>query len=333
LIKILQVGRFLAAMAVVLHHAVESVDVFIGGVPTIVYNTLEKGYLGVDFFFVLSGFIIHFTMQKTKKSIATFALDRLLRVMLPYWPIALILALSYFLFPELSARNETGGWSWFSTITLFPTSAPPVLTVAWTLQHELIFYGIYAALLFFNKLKFGLIVWTLLILALTVSDSNVSPVLQVALAKINLEFISGIIAADLVLRSHNVKFLPSIFLSLGFLVLFIIFGSDRENSWLFGFSIAAILPWASSLEIRGKLNIPEVFVFGGAISYSIYLIHNPLLSLTSRVLHFLSFSWIEALILSALLSAFAGSAYFLIWENPVMKKYKPGGKKRSEDRS
>ena len=31
-------------------------------------------------------------------------------------------------------------WSWAETITLLPISAPPALTVAWTLQHELLFY-------------------------------------------------------------------------------------------------------------------------------------------------------------------------------------------------
>ena len=198
-----------------------------------------------------------------------------------------------------------------------------MLHVAWTLQHELIFYGIYAALLFFNKLKVGIIVWAFLIAALTISDTNVWPILQYSLDKINLEFIFGIIAADLVLRSRNVKFLPSIFLSLGLIALYIFLGSHPANRLLIGFSIAAMLPWACNLEIKEKLYIPDVFVFGGAVSYSIYLIHNPLLSLTSRMLHSLNVGWIEAIVLSTLLSMIAGSVYFLIWEKPMMKKCKP----------
>jgi exopolysaccharide production protein ExoZ len=83
LIKILQAGRFLAAMGVVAYHAVISVDNFIGGVPAIVFTILTKGDLGIDFFFVLSGFIIHFTMQRKRKSAAIFLHERFIRIMLP----------------------------------------------------------------------------------------------------------------------------------------------------------------------------------------------------------------------------------------------------------
>ena len=324
MIKILQVGRFLAAMGVVLCHVVISVDNFIGGVPAIVYSILFKGYLGLDFFFVLSGFIIHFTMQRTKKSVATFLRERFIRIMVPYWPVALALAVAYTILPNLGAGpSHWNPWNWISTITLFPTSGNSALSVAWTLQHELIFYFIYATLLFFNKLKVGIICWAFLIAAFTISDTNVWPILQLSLDKINLEFIFGIIAADLVLRSRNVKFLPSISLSLGLIALFIFFGSHEANRLLIGCSIAAMLPWICNLETKEKLHIPEVFVFGGAVSYSIYLIHNPMLSLTSRMLHFLNIGWIEAIVLSTLLSMIAGSVYFLIWEKPVMKKCGP----------
>ncbi len=209
--------------------------------------------------------------------------------------------------PNLSAGpSGWNPWNWISTITLFPTSGYSALSVAWTLQHELIFYFIYATLLFFNKLQVSIIVWAFLIVALTISDTSVWPILQYSLDKINLEFIFGIIAADLVLRSRNVKFLTSIFLSLGLIALYIFLDSHPANRLLIGCSIAVMLPWACNLEIKEKLYIPEAFVFGGAVSYSIYLIHNPLLSLTSRMLHFLNVGWIEAIVLSTLLSMIAG---------------------------
>lgn len=263
-------------------------------------------------------------MQRTRKSVATFLRERFTRIMLPYWPVALVLALAYTFLPNLGAGpSGWNPWNWISTITLFPTSGYSALSVAWTLQHELIFYFIYGTLIFFNRLRVGMIVWAFLIAALTISDTNVWPILEYFLNILNLEFIFGIIAADLVLRSRNVRFLPSIFLSLGLVALYIFLESHPANRLLLGGSIAMMLPWACNLEIKEKLYIPEAFVFGGAASYCIYLIHNPLLSLTSRMLHFLNVGWIEAIVLSTLLSMCAGSVYFLIWEKPIMKKCKP----------
>jgi peptidoglycan/LPS O-acetylase OafA/YrhL len=49
----LQAARGVAALAVVAHHAQTAVDAFIGPMPTLVQSVMAKGYLGVDFFFVL----------------------------------------------------------------------------------------------------------------------------------------------------------------------------------------------------------------------------------------------------------------------------------------
>ena len=57
-IQSLQVFRGLAATAVVAHHANLSTAAFVGVVPRGVSDVFNLGLLGVDFFFVLSGFII-----------------------------------------------------------------------------------------------------------------------------------------------------------------------------------------------------------------------------------------------------------------------------------
>jgi len=58
LIDSLQVFRGLAALAVVAHHAAVSTDAFVQPIPAALMAAFDLGALGVDFFFVLSGFII-----------------------------------------------------------------------------------------------------------------------------------------------------------------------------------------------------------------------------------------------------------------------------------
>jgi len=109
LINSLQLGRFLAAMAVVVAHAVISITAFVAPPPANIQFILSYGFLGVDFFFVLSGFIIHYTMNTRPRPALRFALDRFTRIMLPYWPVGIVLAVAYTLFPSLSAGERSWG--------------------------------------------------------------------------------------------------------------------------------------------------------------------------------------------------------------------------------
>ena len=58
LINSLQVFRGIAALAVVAHHAALSTDAFVQSLPGGWLRVFDLGAFGVDFFFVLSGFII-----------------------------------------------------------------------------------------------------------------------------------------------------------------------------------------------------------------------------------------------------------------------------------
>lgn len=91
-IQSLQVFRGLAALAVVAHHAVLSTGAFVDALPPQVEAILGMGYLGVDFFFVLSGFIImyaHMGDERTGPAVRRYTFKRLARVFLPYLPLAL----------------------------------------------------------------------------------------------------------------------------------------------------------------------------------------------------------------------------------------------------
>src|SRR5689334_3783110 len=136
-IQSLQAGRGLAAFYVVLHHADLAAASF--GASRTHVAFFANGYLGVDFFFVLSGFIIYQSTVGWQRTASDYAVARFRRVYLPYLPIGIGIALLYAMDPSLSEGNRS--WSWLPTLTLLPVSSDTALSVAWTLKHEILFYS------------------------------------------------------------------------------------------------------------------------------------------------------------------------------------------------
>ena len=192
----LQIFRGLAALGVVFHHAAKSTNAFVGQIPTWLNSIFEYGFLGVDFFFVLSGFIImssHFDDEKSIAALKNYGVKRFVRIFPPYWPVSIALIFAYFLLPSLS-QGERGDFSLLSSLLLLPDTEPPALSVAWTLIHEVMFYMIFCLFFFSNKLflvfVFG---WVLAICTLPWLNTqpDFSPFLMRFLSPINLEFVLG----------------------------------------------------------------------------------------------------------------------------------------------
>lgn len=319
LLKSLQAGRAIAAMLVVFHHSALSVQGLITPLPHSIFNFLEFGYLGVDFFFALSGFIIFHATANANLSASVFVTRRLLRIYAPYLPIGILLACAYSLLPELSASGDRS-WSWFASATLLPDGYPPALSVAWTLQHEVMFYGIFAALFFSGVLWQGIALWALCIALASVAGLELSlPLWKLLLAPINLEFIAGVVTAGLFASGRKISLQWTgafIIVTIG---IFRSVGATRNYSFIVGFGFAAAILFAAIREAQGKISVPSWMVFGGAASYAIYLVHNPALSLVSRVLGKIGFDhWLPSLVAAACISTLLGIAYHVAYERPAL---------------
>lgn len=123
----LQVFRGLAALGVVFHHTAMSTSAFIEKIPIWLNSVFERGFLGVDFFFVLSGFIImssHFDDEKSVSSLKTYGIKRFVRIFPPYWPVSVALMLGYIFLPNLS-QGARGDFSLLSSLLLLPDTPPP----------------------------------------------------------------------------------------------------------------------------------------------------------------------------------------------------------------
>lgn len=144
----LQLGRALAALLVVLFHAELLFEHYFGAAPF--GRPFALGHAGVDFFFVLSGFILMWVHGRDigpPGQLAPFARRRLRRVMLPYWVVLALILPVYWLVPGFGQGFEREPTAILAAITLFPDPRGYTLAVAWTLTHELIFYALFGLLI------------------------------------------------------------------------------------------------------------------------------------------------------------------------------------------
>jgi exopolysaccharide production protein ExoZ len=318
-IESLQAGRALAALAVLLLHASDVATAFGGPVPG--SGLLAFGYLGVDFFFVLSGFIIYHSTAGRGRSAMDYAKARVRRVYLPYLPIGVGIALLYTLLPQLSTSERQ--WAWLPTLTLLPVEQLPALTVAWTLQHEVLFYFVFG-LLYFNRMLWpGLALWGAAILV----NAAFALTTAVPLRLINLEFLFGIAVAVLCAR---VRPKPAVAL-LGIVPfgIWIWLGATKEQSVLVGLAIACLILPIISAERQGRLTIPKWLIFLGAASYAIYLIHLVVLSAVVRALP--GFSGIPMFLVAATVGLASGVIYYWIVERPLLRLGRPRRDDKSAD--
>lgn len=331
----LQVFRGLAAFGVVIHHVAISTDALVSRIPVWLLAIFEHGFLGVDFFFVLSGFIImssHFDDDKSVTALKTYGIKRFVRIFPPYWPVSIALILAYFVLPGMS-QGTRGDFSWLSSLLLLPDT-PPALSVAWTLIHELMFYMIFSLFFISSRLFLACVAgWIVAILAAVwlAGDVQFPPFFARLLNPINLEFVMGMVVAYLARGVANRLGVPLIVLGGVMLAGLWLWPFALEQRVLFGLPFSALVLGGILLERQGKLALPRTMVLMGDASYSIYLVHNPIVSLTSRlVTRMHSFtSWGLGMLVGVFASLVVGVLYHWFVEKPLIRLFRQFFKRTS----
>jgi len=148
----IQALRGLAALMVVLIHLLSTHPSVSIGTPHMLYGWV--GPIGVDIFFVISGFVVSlsaYSTHKNEKSVKTFFLKRLIRVYPLYW-IVFITASMFsgvlYLSPEWLPKESN-----FNLFFLLKETNYKVM-VAWTLHYELYFYVILSVILMLGLKSF-----------------------------------------------------------------------------------------------------------------------------------------------------------------------------------
>lgn len=286
--------RGLAAILVVVAH-------FFGEVPGGV-ERLKIGWLGVEVFFVLSGFLIGSILLR-QPDLPTFYLKRTYRILPVYW---LTLA------GVFAATAVFGGAGWIdqpfspTTYLLFGQNIVSAfqntldmewLRPAWTLAVEEQFYLLLPVVILATPRR-GL-PWVLggLWVAALVFRVLVHPAAPLASylllpARMDL-FISGVLAAWALARLDLTRYLlvlriapiplllvgPALFL-IGGIDLFGLYGQGVLALGIACFILALAL---GAPEGRGLLRQPGL-IFAGQISYALYLFHQPINGLLHGVI-------------------------------------------------
>ncbi len=276
-----EAGRGVAALLVVFYHAALHVEGNVGG--SVLWHLPHFGHAGVDFFFVLSGFIITFVHQKDvgrPDRLAHYVQRRFTRVLPFYW-----LVLAYYLADAwlFHPANAPGAWELISNILLLPQTKEQIVGGAWTLVFELMFYATFATLILSRKVgAVVLSLWAVLIAAAFVAHPFLpSGTSQFVVSfPYSFEFFLGMGAAY-VLLSRRIPG-SGVLLVVG-IASFLAAGLAEVWGFLDGFGLLARIVYGGSStlivaslverERSGTLKVPKPFAVLGSASYAVYLVH------------------------------------------------------------
>lgn len=267
--------RGVAAMAVVLFHYTTRFAQLYEPMPALPWGATH-GHYGVNLFFIISGFVIFMTLDRTKRPL-DFVVSRFSRLFPSYW---LAIVLTYSITHWLGLPGKLVDWqSAFGNITMIQglMHIPHVDGVYWTLEVELLFYAgmftlyrigllnrIHAALLLLLALRITYVVFERLLgidLPWTVSRLLILNYLP--------WFAIGIAICLYRSRSTPQERRHSVQVAMAALVTLCV----AESLWI-GL-LACVLAACVFLGASGKLPWLRhpVLVWLGSISYPLYLLH------------------------------------------------------------
>ncbi|MDB5702001.1 MAG: acyltransferase 3 family protein [Sphingomonadales bacterium] len=332
--EMLQLGRGVAAMMVVMYHASRIVaEPRFWSHPPFA-NLFENFNVGVDFFFVLSGFIISWAHWKDLGQPAradNYIRKRFLRIYPPYWGILFPLILFYAVSGGGDA-SQRDPLNMVLSIFLTPNPDHPVLGVAWTLTYEIFFYALFTVFIVYGRAWMLILPpWALAIVVAHVFHPSMVFPASFFLSPFNLDFIGGVWIAALLRRGH-VPY-PKLLAAIGAAGFFAFLGvsgiQDDELVGRLAFGSMAMLFVIGTVERerrRPSTALPRHLAVFGASSYALYLIHPLILIATCQVLSRIlgrSIPGEWAILIMAIAAALGGIAYHLIVERKLIAITRP----------
>lgn len=284
-IESLDALRGLAALVVMLRHytTIFSIDY---GVPNNFNFEFKYGYLGVELFFLISGFVIFMTIEQVNTS-KEFIVKRFVRLYPTYWLSILITTIVILLFglPKMQFSIK----DFLLNLTMIQDVVNPILHtkhidgVYWSLAAELLFYGFILLLFQLKWLKYIKVIgffWVLISIICIPNDISVLMLGIIFNLKWSPLFFGGILfyklwKYDTEKIKWNTHFLI-LFSLISYYILTLTKVEDESKSNFIECIVITFFFLVFYLVAFQKLNFlgkGKILLFLGKISYPLYLLH------------------------------------------------------------
>lgn len=285
--------RGIAALSVVIHHVIYSYDREYGHQAGMILTEVQFGILGVDMFFMISGFVIYWSLERTRH-VADFARSRIIRLYPTYWACVLITFAVVSLVPvperlltdfkpwDYSLQDLAVNLLMFQEAFCWPhveqLCVPSVDPVYWTLWFELRFYvfmGVFAAFGWTRRpvaLIAGVITFIIALNILNrsgaVPGAYVNFVAYATLYHYGLLFMMGAVAY--LLWAGRVSAAEA-----ATLVVYALAGVFMIEGGAYGIKITLVFAGlVAVVMLRPAFIRSPAVVYLGTISYALYLVHS-----------------------------------------------------------